>query len=642
MGQRCEGAETRMTSPQHCSSSSPLSFGSPALPRVLEWVLLLGALGAFTITEEFRPYVAWGLGALAVSFAVRWIRTRHPLCHTGLEGPWLLFVASAGVGLWAAYDRPLALLKFARILAAMVLYYALAESDERTLQRVAAGLVLLATGLALYWPTQHDFFGEPAKLAIITRLGQWINVHVRRLPGPSIHGNVAGATLALALPFAVVLSWDLWRQRRRGKAIIGVFLSLVLAGGLVLTSNRGGWLSLTTAAGLALLVWAQRRWFAGPRGMVLVWGMAAVLALVFGIGVITTGNLDRVLGMIPDPSGALQGRSRLWGQGLGLARDYAFTGSGLATFPMVYSMYSILIHVPFHSHIHNTYLEVWIEQGVLGALALLWGGAIMLAWAWQALRSDRVPLLAWAGLAALVVTAVHSVFDVAFYGARTLPLLGLVAGCASNAVRTAQRDIRNTQYAIRQLFLVLAVLSVAALVLRHPLLGIWHANLGAVAQTQVELGAYDPARFDSPTIDLVRQREDLRAAEREFARALEWDALNLTTLQRLGTIALSRAEYERGLTQLQAAWETGHRDDVTRLLLGDALVATGQAERAAETVRGLTWAEMRLAGQAWYRYWVNEDYSRAADAWAAVLLLNPDNEEASRRKAQAETRARSQ
>ena len=40
-------------------------------------------------------------------------------------------------------------------------------------------------------------------------------------------------------------------------------------------------------------------------------------------------------------------------------------------------------------------------------------------------------------------------------------------------------------------------------------------------------------------------------------------------------------------------------------------------------VRGLTWAERRLRGQAWYRYWVNGDYRRAADAWATVILLNP-------------------
>jgi hypothetical protein len=115
---------------------------------------------------------------------------------------------------------------------------------------------------------------------------------------------------------------------------------------------------------------------------------------------------------------------------------------------------------------------------------------------------------------------------------------------------------------------------------------------------------------------------------------------NLTARQRLGAMALSRGEYDQGLAQLQAAWEAGHGDDVTRLLLGDRLVATGQIEEAAEKVRGLTWAEMRLMGQAWYRYWVNEDYGLAADAWRAVVRLNPQNESVAHWVTKAEAKAK--
>ncbi len=136
---------------------------------IAEWTCLLAALGALTITEEADRYVAveWlmlaGLAGLAASFAVRWARTGHPIRRTGLDGPWALFLVSAAIAAWISYNYGEAWLKFARILAAAVLYYALADSDERTLRGVAAGFVLAAAGLALYWPTQHDFAAEPGK-----------------------------------------------------------------------------------------------------------------------------------------------------------------------------------------------------------------------------------------------------------------------------------------------------------------------------------------------------------------------------------------------------------------------------------------------------------------------------------------------
>ena len=67
-------------------------------------------------------------------------------------------------------------------------------------------------------------------------------------------------------------------------------------------------------------------------------------------------------------------------------------------------------------------------------------------------------------------------------------------------------------------------------------------------------------------------------------------------------------------------------------------MASGQVEDAVQVVRGVQWAELRFEGQAWYRYWVNGDYVRAADAWRANLILNPESEYTSYWLAQAEAK----
>jgi hypothetical protein len=79
---------------------------------------------------------------------------------------------------------------------------------------------------------------------------------------------------------------------------------------------------------------------------------------------------------------------------------------------------------------------------------------------------------------------------------------------------------------------------------------------------------------------------------------------------------------------------------VTRLVLGDALVAQGRVDEAAALVRGLERARLRLEGQALSRYQRNGDWQRAAYAWRTVLALDPGNAWVRQAAEGAEARAR--
>ena len=598
---------------------------------ILEWILLLLALAAFTITETYRPYVTLGLILLLASFTVRILRTHTFLPRTGLELPWLLGLISAAVAVWIAYDQPVALLQFYRLLAAAVIFYAVVAMPKNSLRWLALGFLAAAAGLAVYWPLHTDFSVQPGKLAVITSLGLLANRLLPHLPGPDIQSNVAAGTLVVALPFGAALAVEAHRQRQTWLVGLALLLTLVVLGGLFMTGSRGAWLALLGILCLGGLVWLQRGVLSRTDSPVHVsrgvfWGVVFLGIVFAAAAVYLTGSLDRLVGSIPDPSGGIQSRTQLWRQGWQLVGDYPFTGSGLMSFWMVHSVYGLLLNVPFIAHAHNIFIEVWVEQGVFGLLGLLWAGAVVFTWTWKALGRQEVSIWGWAGLAALTAAALHGVVDVVFYVTRTLPLVGLLFGFAwflnlpeEPAVVGAQKPNKASTWIIAGLVFTLGL----ALLVRRPLLGTWYANLGAVEQTHLELSHYDPTLFDKVPLDQVRQSLDLTPSLDNFERSLSYTPENRTALQRRAQAELSLGNYSAALQDAVRLWQAGYRDDVTRLTYGDALVANGQPQAAVQAIQGLTWAEPRLLGQAWARYWLHQDYPRAADAWTAVLMLDP-------------------
>jgi hypothetical protein len=565
----------------------------------LEYGFLLAALTAFTITEVYRPYISVGLVFLGTSFILRGLRT-------------------------------------GRLFPGCALFYAVIDSSQNVRHWIAALLVLAAVGLAIYWPIQHNFTSQPAKFEPLNAVGLWVNTHIPQinlstLTGPSIHPNVAAGTLLLAIPFGVYLSWEWRRAGLTVPAILSIGATLIITGGLLMTGSRGAWLGLVGASLIAGLVWIQRRWFFNPRDRSFFWITASLGAITFVVYLMLTSSLGALVNLFPDPTGSLVSRAVLWRQGMSLIRDYPFTGGGLKTFWLLHPTYALITNVHVLQHAHNSLLEVWIEQGILGALALLAGTLVVATWAWDAFSRVEVRACAWAGLFSLTAVALQGLFDVVFYIERTLPLIGLALGFAWYASSYSQIAVSTPVVNRRYVWIggiILAVILSFSFLYNQEILSTWNSNMGAINQTRAELVYYDPKNFKDLTIDLIRRSIDLSQAENGFNQSLIYNTANATALHRLTQIEMSRREFSPALEHIQTAWDAGHRDDVTHLLYSDALVADGQPSPAAEIVGSISQAENRLMYQAWYRYRQDQDYQRAVYAYQTVLLLNPDNQQA--------------
>jgi hypothetical protein len=273
-------------------------------------------------------------------------------------------------------------------------------------------------------------------------------------------------------------------------------------------------------------------------------------------------------------------------------------------------------------------LDLAIEQGIVGALAyvaLVLTGAI---WGLRALReaSGTRAVVLRAALAALGVGVLHGVVDDVLYGTHALLLLLVPFGLLVSAAR-APRPPEARSGAATGAFALGGTLTLAVLLVGLLVLGLtagpdgiraaWHANRGAVAQARLVLGAYDPERR-RPSLDTLRRELDLSPALAHFRRALVHDPADPTARQRMAMIALDRWQFDAALVGMETLWQAGHRDRVTRLLYGDALVAAGRVDEAVPIIEGLPFAHARLLGQAWTYHLAGdpdrETYAREAAA----------------------------
>ncbi len=591
------------------------------MEEALGYLAIAGALAAGALWYLFPGIGLWplavGLTPWLISLARQRLGHKGYRLGTPLDLPLLLLVATSTVALWATYERDVAKArmpfevavgwqKYGLILAAILLCLALARlPDARAAWVATAGLAGAGAIASLYFLLTQDFTAAEAKFGLLSRIGVTLQTIRPALPLHPVGSNQAGAVIAMMVPAGLQLGLGGWRGRGRPSgrlALATAAICLIISiAGLLLSASRGAWLALA----VALLLWAA--WAAGGRIPVLQERridrlLIPAVALLMALIIFHPALITFVQGFM----GAGINRLELMRLSALLVRDYPFTGIGLGTYPLVFSTYVLLIHVGFISSPHNLYIELAAEQGVAGLLvfAVIVFLTFRLAWivsGRQASRSSGTLPLAGA-VAMLIVLLIHGLVDDPLYARRAALLFllvpsGLITGmwritapAALPAPRTWRAWLIGT--------VLLALLVVAGILARRPLLAAWHANLGALSQTRAELTVYDSAHFDRLSLDAVRRQTDTGAAEAHLTRALDMESGNVTAAQRLAMLARARGDYRTSLALLERITALGASDRITRLLLADALVADGQIARAVQTATGLPFAKGRLAGLA--------------------------------------------
>ena len=222
----------------------------------------------------FLPQAAWRPLLIALlPWGVRVAGGRSPFRRTRLDLPLVIFLVTAAIGVWAAYDRDAAWTKFWLMVGAVLFYYALAGQPQTNLWFVSGLLGLFGLVVAGYFLLTHDWQTLPAKIEVLNRVGLWWMSVRPSLRGQAIDPIDAAEIMAMMTPLLAAFGLRAWREQR-----ISLVISAVTGGGLVLfslllTTSRGAWLALGVAMGTWLL-WGV----SGSAAHLIDWGRRRIFA----------------------------------------------------------------------------------------------------------------------------------------------------------------------------------------------------------------------------------------------------------------------------------------------------------------------------------------------------------------------------
>lgn len=496
-----------------------LSDSREAPQRLIFYVLLVFVLlnlvlpgESSTLTLILSQVIIFGFTGLYVLF----IRPRFeptlwilPATFFGLALVVSQYVSMHGYG---SLRTGLQLLSMV-LLAWLVADIGLAKKD---LLIALGSLVALAAVLSVIGIMQiYTFFNQPLESGIVSRFlpvnSDYLNLMYsqKRIFSTFVLPTSFSAFLAIVFPLAAALAIQ---YRDRMFVLAGCSAAMLLmAVAMLQAQSNGGPVSLAIGCAATALLYAKDRKL--PLHWFVLGAIAAGIVLIAVIGLLR-GNYLWDLGA---HNSSIRLRWNLWVSTFAMIGQHGLFGIGAGNFELGY--------LPFVEHdvraskfAHNTYLQIPLELGVLGLIALV--TAIILIYR-AVLRSSRqredIPLLRYGIIAAAVVFLVANFYEIVLYF-HSLGLLGsLVLGIMlSRQNRTEKETTVGAKPRLSAIRVSIALGCIAAMLF----LGRWFladhyyeratAQLTLAALNEGGTGAEslqeneDTEDIDTPVEDLVR------------------------------------------------------------------------------------------------------------------------------------------
>jgi len=375
----------------------------------LALVLLMGLLPTYLIRFDVGPIPTTALETMILICVSVWIVKHHgwriDLRSIGLVWlrPMLLLLAAACFAVVVSPNTFAALGVWKAYFIEPILVYLMLRSmfrDSADWHRAITSLFVSACVVSLGAIVQHfTGLGIPAPWDIENRATSLFDFP-----------NAVGLFLAPIVAFAIVLIGrgskgqvtDLPLRR------IAIFTTVLGIIAIIFSQTEATFIAIPAGLLLAYLISGTNK----KNKLIALASCVAVAGVLFASAPIVREKL-----LLQDTSGLA--RRNIWHETITMLGDHPIFGAGLSGFPTVIADYHDATFYEIFQYPHNIILNIWVELGLLGLLAVTWLGWSVIKTVYVTMRTaqggSQTHPYSEAAFAALATMVIHGLVDVPYF-----------------------------------------------------------------------------------------------------------------------------------------------------------------------------------------------------------------------------------
>lgn len=554
--------------------------------RIMMAIMLILVIGTPLLYARFI-YNPWFISIMKMTFiqvlviigASLYLLTegRYRLVKSGLNYPIVAYIIACSISLFSSVDIYISLYSLFSIILLAGLYILVPNvvRERKQIRKIMVSLIFVSGLISIYSIVQY--FGIDLLNLKVVGSGY--------ISGPFENRNVLASFLVFVMPVSAGFLFE--KISKKLKIMIGLVMIITLIA-LIYTRTRGAWVGFMGAmaffAGAKLIAeGGMKKIFNNvfsKKSLIIIFLMVICLGLLIRYDYRKGGSFTKKFLSIADlKDPATMHRFVMWRTGIDIIKEHPLLGTGMGTFEKIHPKYqSKYLRTEKYGRfeglsrfIHNDYLEITANTGILGLGTFLW---LIVTLYWTGLKrlkqiseSKYSPNLLIIILSSLTAVLIHSFFHYSFYLPATSMLFWLWLGL----LNTDGPKVEKTKENIRP-----SIIRQGAIVVITILLLVWVTKPFIASLYFDRAGYYHMSGHYDKAIAMYKKSKKLNPGDekaldnlgnvyrdiglygealKEYERALEINPYSVEAHNNLGILYVNRGLYDEAIEEYMLAIE---------------------------------------------------------------------------------------